>query len=232
MFNIRLLLLITIFPLLTHGMEENADPNARRDTSVIEAFMAPSFETQEVKGEVLFSCNDYRNKTVYQLPLRTAALIVYQMRRDKCNLACFRNGLINLAERLTQDADDELSDEDIKLFQGYRLHLFDSPVRELTNQKSHIMSTLRKTLDSQELSPSEKSKKMDAAYAETNARYDQMIVNRNAYNTAFCLADPELVKQHMLQEMRYRPIFPLTEAIKELRAKCRKHEKPFQLTEL
>ncbi|CAN5204982.1 hypothetical protein BH09DEP1_BH09DEP1_0540 [soil metagenome] len=235
MLNFLFCLITVIFSASLLGMEEPKDPNVRRDTCIIEAFLGPKFDLSEVKDEVLFSCDDYRNKKKYTVPLKTAAIVVYQMRRDRCDISKFRGLLLNLTTKLTEDMGAELEDEEVKFFQSYRLHMFDSN-NELAVHRGDLLATERKALEKESANKSAffsiTARDVGEKEKQIYAKCDEVRVNREAYKTAFSLADEQLVKETMEMCLRLKPLVSLADALKGLRIQCGQGKQPLKLTEL
>lgn len=213
---------------------EVEDPNAYRDISIIDAYLDANFKLEEVKNEALFEFTQIIGPTAgskVQIPLKTAAMVVFQMRRDRCSIAKFRQQVIDLQEVLKNKPGVVLKASEVKAFQAWRLFMFDSN-QDLAKQRVGILDGARKELSMQEWGNSrEKAKKIQEAEETLKNQEDQIRANREAYKNAFgSLVELELVNDYKKTLLRWSFV-SVEQALENLRTTCLKNPEPLRISQ-
>lgn len=233
------LIFLALYSFSLFGMEEDV-AKIRRNISLIEAYMGPNFEFEED----LLIFPDYNNGVKYTLLLPEAARLLYQFRRDRCDVHAFRTGLVTLFLNLKADPFKDLSEQEKQTFQLWRLYRFDFFEKDVDEIKDGM---LRKSADntrdksgtfqhaSMALERSQKlQKEHETLLATLPAQCNIVKANRVAYSSAFSMASIELLKTQATSLLRLKPLTPLNESLKALQSLAQKkgNNNPFELQEL
>lgn len=233
------LIFLAFYSFSLFGMEEDV-AKIRRNISLIEAYMGPNFEFEED----LLIFPDYNNGIKHTLLLPEAARLLYQFRRDRCDVHAFRTGLVTLFLNLKADPFKDLSEQEKQTFQLWRLYRFDFFEKDVDEVKYGM---LRKSADntrdksgtfqhaSMALERSQKlQKEHETLLATLPAQCNIVKANRVAYSSAFSMASIELLKTQATSLLRLKPLTPLNESLKALQSLAQKkgNNNPFELQEL
>lgn len=213
---------------------EQEDPNVYRDISLVDAYLDANFELEEVKDEILLKFNHIIGPTVgakAQIPLKAAAMVIFQMRRDRCHLENFKKQVQQLQDKVKNYSYATLSGADVKVFQAWRLLMFDSN-QDLAKQRVGILDGARKELGMQEwANPREKAKKIQEAEETLKIQEDQIRANREAYKNAFgSIADLELVNDYKKALLRWSFV-SVNQALENLRVASQKGTEPLRINQ-
>lgn len=213
---------------------EPEDPNAYRDISLIDAYLDANFELEEVKDEILLKFNHIIGPTVgvkAQIPLKVAAMVIFQMRRDRCHIDSFKKQVQQLQDKVKNYSYANLKGSDIKVFQAWRLMMFDSN-QDLAKQRVAILDRTRKDLGIQEwANPREKARKIQEAEETLKIQEDQIRANREAYKNAFgSIADLELVNDYKKALLRWSFV-SVNQALENLCVAIQKGAEPLKINQ-
>lgn len=208
--------------------------NVCRDISIIDAYLDGNFKLYESNGETVFEFVNLLGVSIgakTQIPLKLAAMVIFQMRRDRCQTAKFHEQLNALRAKLKNPSYVALKPEDIKVFQEWRLLMFDSN-QDLTKERASILKGTGAELDKQTWGePTLKVRALQNAKKILNDQEEQIRANREAYKNAFgSIVDLELINEYKSSLLRWN-FKCVDHALEDMRIAYQKGLNPLEITQ-